>query len=448
MKFNRTALSLTILALSLWLAEPPQAIGQSPVRIAQENGSKISIENIRDQVENRLKSIWSQLPGITNGTADFDFTIKKDGSLALLKTLNSSGNPSFDNAAKGTIKRVVPLPNLPAYLEVNALNLRAKFVATPNKSVKVSFAPLNFGASSNAFNPTKSAGNQLASTTQNNPQSSNRAHSPNQNSASNQNKPAPKANNSAYAKKLVNLGVVAMNAGDYKTAIEKLEEAIRINPNYTLAKKNLAIAYNNNGLKLQSKPNNAIKAFHRALFLDPQNSRTQKNLEAIITIMGKSPNSFQDRKNLGDIALKEGDKNGARIEYLAALKIKNSPEVQKQLNMLDGRFSQLSNNLNKTTKPIKPKAKIVAPPKTKPQKTVKKIPQKTKQQKPKVRTTQTKNKLDNVYMRVANLEKRFYKKVFSNDDILTRISRLEKKAFGAVQSGSPKRRLDALLLAE
>lgn len=130
---------------------------------------------------------------------------------------------------------------------------------------------------------------------------------------------------------LNNDGVKALNAGNYQLAIQKFQEALKLDGSYVLAKDNLAIAFNNYGLMLQNNPKEAIKQFHQALILSPTNPTTLANLEAIIGMMNKNPHSFKDRVELGDQSRMGGDLVGAAIEYSEALKIKDDAKIHFKL---------------------------------------------------------------------------------------------------------------------
>lgn len=131
---------------------------------------------------------------------------------------------------------------------------------------------------------------------------------------------------------LNNEAVKAINTTNYARAIELLEKALDWSPHYKIALVNLGIAYNNFGLSLQNKPAEAIPYFHRALYLDASNQTTQENLNGLIRKLGKDPDSFSDRVALGDEATNRGDTKGSIIEYEAALKLKDEPEVRAKLN--------------------------------------------------------------------------------------------------------------------
>ncbi len=128
---------------------------------------------------------------------------------------------------------------------------------------------------------------------------------------------------SSQAVDLNNAGVKALNAGNFQLAVQNLEKAVKADPSYSLARENLAIAYNNYGLQLQNNPKEAIKQFHKALFYNPSNATTNGNLDGIIRFLGKDPNSFKDRVALASEARKALDFEGAMIEYQAALRIKD-----------------------------------------------------------------------------------------------------------------------------
>jgi tetratricopeptide (TPR) repeat protein len=130
---------------------------------------------------------------------------------------------------------------------------------------------------------------------------------------------------------LNNQAVRALNAGDFQLAISKLEEAVRLSPNYKMGRSNLAIAYNNYGLKFAGQPNEAIKYFHKAVLLDPNNATSIGNLNGIIQKMGRNPKDFATRVALGDVCRKTPDFVGAIVEYREALKLRDDAVVHQKL---------------------------------------------------------------------------------------------------------------------
>jgi len=132
-------------------------------------------------------------------------------------------------------------------------------------------------------------------------------------------------------KGLNNDAVKALGQQNYQLAIQKLEQALQLAPGYQTAKNNLAVAYNNYGLVFQNNPNEAIKYFHKACLLDPNNAVSVGNLTGIIQKMGKNPKDFATRVALGDAARKSADFVGAIVEYREALKIKDDAAVHEKL---------------------------------------------------------------------------------------------------------------------
>ncbi|MBI1269923.1 hypothetical protein GC174_05780 [bacterium] len=518
--------------------EPALSSEAAPLFLAQ--APRLSVQDIERQIEIRLDKVWKTLPSLPAGAGSFDFIINKDGSLVNLIPIKSSGNADFDRAAMGTIKRVIPLPNLPAHLAVDSMRLRASFQSGQSRQVSLEFAPLSFdggepqtsppahstsseGPTSqikpSSFNPpahsTSSEGptsqippssfnppahgnssegptsqikpssfnppahgnssegptSQIPPSSFNPPAHGNSSEGPtsqipppggnggNSGSKATAAKPSTDPANAATPRmsaqekaealyKLVNLGVVSMNAGNYKTAISKLEEAIALAPEHSVARQNLAIAYNNYGLTLKDKPAEALKIYHKAVFLNPESAETGSNLEAIITMLGKNPAAFEDRVKLGDSAAREGDKIGAKVEYLAALKLKEDSSVRTKLTNLDR--VQPDHPETSTKNPPAKQAAAKAPvQKTTPSAIQKKpapasTPSKSPQKSP---VSPPKNKLDEVYSHLSDLEKKLFGKVFAQDDLISRLNRLESKSFGKTQTGTTRRRLDALLLA-
>jgi tetratricopeptide (TPR) repeat protein len=129
-----------------------------------------------------------------------------------------------------------------------------------------------------------------------------------------------------FAKNLTN--------SDWQSIFEKYKAALKADPQYAVARRNLAVAHNNFALYLaqdKHKRFEALEQFHQALYTEPDQTIIQ-NMLVLIRRMGKNPDSFGDRVELGDMARTHNDIAGAIVEYEAALKLKRDPEVQKKLN--------------------------------------------------------------------------------------------------------------------
>lgn len=128
-------------------------------------------------------------------------------------------------------------------------------------------------------------------------------------------------------------GKRSLDKGDNVQAIQTLEDALKLEPSYQSAKDNLAKAYNNYAITLQSDPAQALKYFHKSLILSPASAATKQNTDALIKdFLHMDPTSFADRVKLGDQARESGDIEGAICEYTAALSIKNDANIQKLLD--------------------------------------------------------------------------------------------------------------------
>lgn len=131
---------------------------------------------------------------------------------------------------------------------------------------------------------------------------------------------------------LNNRAVGEINAKEFSKAIASLKELIKASPEYAHAKENLVIAHNNYGLELAAKkPREAIRQFHAALFLDIKQNATRKNLESLIVEMGMNPKNNADRLALAEEALKEDDGEGAYVESMEALRLRNTPEARQKM---------------------------------------------------------------------------------------------------------------------
>lgn len=94
---------------------------------------------------------------------------------------------------------------------------------------------------------------------------------------------------------LNNEGVTALKANDFQLAKEKFEAALRLQPNYELARVNLAMAYNNYALPLvQSDAATALAVMQTASALDPSNASIKGNIAFLLSKGVKPPATLQE----------------------------------------------------------------------------------------------------------------------------------------------------------
>jgi len=126
---------------------------------------------------------------------------------------------------------------------------------------------------------------------------------------------------------------------DWQSIFDKFESALKLDPSFAVARKNLAVAHNNFALFLASSkqnPTESLKQFHESLFIEPDPS-TESCMETVIRGYFKlDPKCFNDRVVLGDRARTDNDVAGAIVEYRAALELKEDPEVRKKLKDVYG----------------------------------------------------------------------------------------------------------------
>lgn len=138
---------------------------------------------------------------------------------------------------------------------------------------------------------------------------------------------------------LNNEAVKEINNKNWVSAIGKLEEALSIDPSYSLATQNLATANFCLGKELEGKGVylQALKHLHKALFFISDSnalisrSVVEKVANETIAKLGKNPISFTDRVSLGDDAERNLDFVSASVEYTAALSISENAQVRGKL---------------------------------------------------------------------------------------------------------------------
>lgn len=138
-----------------------------------------------------------------------------------------------------------------------------------------------------------------------------------------------------------NDGVRLLSKNDFEGATEKFIEALKIDPEYSLARDNLSIAYNNRAIKSHNE-REALKYFHLAIWLSKNNRTTESNLAAVRGKLYKDTKSFGGIVNIARDCLKHGDTAGAILEYKRALELKKDDAVAAELSKV-----QLPNDLKR-----------------------------------------------------------------------------------------------------
>lgn len=124
-----------------------------------------------------------------------------------------------------------------------------------------------------------------------------------------------------------NEAVKALNVSNFTEAISLLEKALTLEPRYSLARENLAIAHTQYGLTIADS-SEALKHFHAARILKNDFDKSLENMDKRIRELGKDPNSFWDRAKLGNDAFSRNDLVDAYVEYSAALDLKFDKAIQ------------------------------------------------------------------------------------------------------------------------
>jgi tetratricopeptide (TPR) repeat protein len=143
-------------------------------------------------------------------------------------------------------------------------------------------------------------------------------------------------------------GVAALARCEWHTSLDKFREALRLNPASETARNNLSIAHNNYALRLFlgfHKTDEALREFRQAIFLDPTNPTTRQNYHGALRKLGKDPESYTTRVELGNEAESKNDLVGAVVEYREAIRLKGDPELKKKLDLLDNRLQKESSQI-------------------------------------------------------------------------------------------------------
>lgn len=131
-----------------------------------------------------------------------------------------------------------------------------------------------------------------------------------------------------------NEGVNLLKKNDFDGAAARFKEALTLDPGYSLARDNLAITYNNRGIK-SDNDRDSLKYFHLSIWLsNGKNASTETNLSVVRGRLYKDTKSFEGIVNIARDCLKHDDKVGAIWEYKRALELKKDDAVAAELNKI------------------------------------------------------------------------------------------------------------------
>lgn len=133
---------------------------------------------------------------------------------------------------------------------------------------------------------------------------------------------------------LNNQGATALNNGEYTVAIQKLSQALNMDPGYKLARNNLGMVFNNRGIKERNNKVRALLDFHRAQLLRTNDTASERNISTSIKTIIRGKDSYSLRKELADGLAARHDDVGAICEYRRALEIKDDPKIREPLQAI------------------------------------------------------------------------------------------------------------------
>ncbi|MGB9596734.1 MAG: tetratricopeptide repeat protein, partial [Candidatus Poribacteria bacterium] len=158
------------------------------------------------------------------------------------------------------------------------------------------------------------------------------------------------------------LGICYAETGNYEEALKQYELAIRINPGFEIAKRNMASCYNNYAVQLAKTGqwDSAASIYKKAIELSPDMENIKRNLSALywdqahhLVSIGKhkealnayiefirlNPENEDGYNNLGAVYSRLGDNRSAIIVLKQALKIApNSEDIKTNLAIAHQRY--------------------------------------------------------------------------------------------------------------
>ena len=135
------------------------------------------------------------------------------------------------------------------------------------------------------------------------------------------------------AQKLMEEGTKMSMSGDFTGSIEKLKEALKLDPKLAVARKNLAVSANNLAIGAENAADQKLAAqfFRQAIYYDPAQDIYKQNLNSLLLSQGRDPKSFDVRLKEAKLCESDHDSIGAQVEYEQACELKKDPLIVKHL---------------------------------------------------------------------------------------------------------------------
>jgi tetratricopeptide (TPR) repeat protein len=125
-----------------------------------------------------------------------------------------------------------------------------------------------------------------------------------------------------------------LKESQFEAAVDVFLQALKVDPAYSLARSNLAIAYNNLAKKQAKTPELAISALCRSLYLAPDNATTHQNLHDMLIQSKNFGGRFDDYVRLGDEAAASHKSLNAYIMYHEALRQQADHDLDRKAKKL------------------------------------------------------------------------------------------------------------------
>lgn len=130
-------------------------------------------------------------------------------------------------------------------------------------------------------------------------------------------------------------GVHELHKSNFKESIALFFKSLSLDPDYEVARENLSIAYSNYAFSKHETPMLALELLHKAIYIDPENDLTRKNLDCLLEMMERDPKKPEDRVELARQFLKDGKELDAYVELAQARLLGAEPVSLSGLEKLE-----------------------------------------------------------------------------------------------------------------